>query len=159
MLPCLTLSIIRYGSRVKWSNPGNGFAPSSTPQCSSYWKGSLQVTLGYGCQLYLLTYTGCSRNTSHILNLLVCSVSKLWQVIMVAPPSYCLTIWFIFSFMIKTCTNAHCALVQAMIVTDDIWTKKRLDIYLIELPLPFALVYLHHINDSLKCGRYFCHIP
>ena len=22
MLPCLTLSIIRYGSRVKWSNPG-----------------------------------------------------------------------------------------------------------------------------------------
>ena len=25
--PCLTLSIIRYGSRVKWSNPGNGVAP------------------------------------------------------------------------------------------------------------------------------------
>ena len=24
--PCLTLSIIRYGSRVKWSNPGNGVA-------------------------------------------------------------------------------------------------------------------------------------
>ena len=27
------------GSRVKWSNPGKGVAPSSTPQCSSYWKG------------------------------------------------------------------------------------------------------------------------
>ena len=43
--PCLTLSIIRYGSRVKWSNPGNGVAPSPTPWCSSYWKGSLRVTL------------------------------------------------------------------------------------------------------------------
>ena len=28
MLPCLTLSIIRYGSRVKWGNPGNGVTPS-----------------------------------------------------------------------------------------------------------------------------------
>ena len=28
MPPCLTLSIIRYWSRVKWSNPGNGIAPS-----------------------------------------------------------------------------------------------------------------------------------
>ena len=29
MLPCLTLSIIRYGSRVKWSNPGKWVAASS----------------------------------------------------------------------------------------------------------------------------------
>ena len=27
MPPCLTLSIIRYVSRVKWSNPGKGVAP------------------------------------------------------------------------------------------------------------------------------------
>ena len=27
--PCLTLSNIRYVSRVKWSNPGKGIAPSS----------------------------------------------------------------------------------------------------------------------------------
>ena len=33
--PCLTLSIIRYISRVKWSNPGNGVAPFPTPRCSS----------------------------------------------------------------------------------------------------------------------------
>ena len=46
--PCLTLSIMRYGSRVKWSNPGNGVAPSPTPWCSSYRKGSLRVTLDYG---------------------------------------------------------------------------------------------------------------
>ena len=34
MPPCLTLSIIRYGSSVKWSNPGKGVAPSPTPWCS-----------------------------------------------------------------------------------------------------------------------------
>ena len=51
MPPCLTLSIIRYGSRIKWSNPGEGVAPSPTPRCSSYRKGSLQVTLDYGQQL------------------------------------------------------------------------------------------------------------
>ena len=33
-----------YKVRVKWSNPGNGVAPSPT-QCCSYWKGSLRVTL------------------------------------------------------------------------------------------------------------------
>ena len=32
----------RYGSRVKWRNPGNGVAPSPTPWCSSYRKGSLR---------------------------------------------------------------------------------------------------------------------
>ena len=52
---CLTLSIIRYGSRVKWSNPGKGVAPSLTPWCSSYRKGSLWVTLDKRRQLYLLT--------------------------------------------------------------------------------------------------------
>ena len=54
MLPCLPLSFIGYVSRVKGSNPGNGVAPSPTPWCSSYWKGSLQVILNYGHQLYLL---------------------------------------------------------------------------------------------------------
>ena len=55
MPPCLTLSIVRYGSRVKWSNPGKGVAPSPTPWCISYRKGSLRVTHDYGRQLYLLT--------------------------------------------------------------------------------------------------------
>ena len=32
----LTLSIKRYVSRVKRSNPGKGVAPSPTPRCSSY---------------------------------------------------------------------------------------------------------------------------
>ena len=33
---CLTLSIIRDGSRVKWSKPGKGVTPSTTFLCSSY---------------------------------------------------------------------------------------------------------------------------
>ena len=50
--PCLTLSNIRYISRIKWSNPGKGVAPSPTPWCSRYWKGSLLVALNYSHQLY-----------------------------------------------------------------------------------------------------------
>ena len=53
MPPCLTLSIIRYVWRVKWSNPGKGVAPTPTPWCSSYWKRSLWLALDYGCQLYI----------------------------------------------------------------------------------------------------------
>ena len=53
MPPCLTLSIIRYGSRVKQSNPVKGVAPSPTPWCCSYRKGSLRGTPDYGRQLYL----------------------------------------------------------------------------------------------------------
>ena len=48
MLPCLILSIIRYGSRVKWGNPGKGVAPSPTPWCSCYRKGSLRINLDCG---------------------------------------------------------------------------------------------------------------
>ena len=55
MPPCLTLSIIRYGSRVKWNDTGKGVVPSPT-RCSSYWKRKPSVTLNYGRQLYLLTY-------------------------------------------------------------------------------------------------------
>ena len=51
-LPCLTLSIVRKGSRVKWINPGKGLAPSPTRWSCSYRKVSLQVMLDYGNQLY-----------------------------------------------------------------------------------------------------------
>ena len=52
MPPCLTLSTILWGSRVKWSNPGNAVVSSPTPRCSSYWKRRLRVTLDEGHQLY-----------------------------------------------------------------------------------------------------------
>ena len=54
--PCLTLSIIRYVSRVKWSNPGKGVAPFPTPRFSSYWKGSLWVALDYSRRLYFYLF-------------------------------------------------------------------------------------------------------
>ena len=64
MPPCLTLTIIRYRSRVKWSNQGNGVAPSLTPWCSSYWKGSLQVTFNYSQPyIYIYIYILSSRQT------------------------------------------------------------------------------------------------
>ena len=50
--PCLTLSNIRWESRVKLSNLGKGVVPSPTPRCSSYQKGGLWVTLDKGHQLY-----------------------------------------------------------------------------------------------------------
>ena len=51
-LKYLTLSNIRYVSRVKWSNSGKRVAPSPTSWCSSYWKRSLLVALDYGHQVY-----------------------------------------------------------------------------------------------------------
>ena len=66
MPPCLTLSIIRYGSRVKWSNPGKGVAPFPTPWCNSYRKGSLRVTLDYGRQLYFYLNYGQNPAISDI---------------------------------------------------------------------------------------------
>ena len=57
MIPlCLTHGNIRYIWRVKWSNPGKGVAPSPTPRCRSYWKGSLLVALDYSRQLYVVTH-------------------------------------------------------------------------------------------------------
>ena len=47
ILPRLTLTIIRYVSRVKWINLWKEVVPSLTPRCSSYWKRSLWVTLDY----------------------------------------------------------------------------------------------------------------
>ena len=52
VLDAFLLNTQHYKVRVKWSNPGKGVAPSPTPWCSSYRKGSLRVTLDYGRQLY-----------------------------------------------------------------------------------------------------------
>ena len=47
--PCLTLSNIRYVSRVKWNNPGKVVVPFPIPQCSSFWSPLSMVALDYGC--------------------------------------------------------------------------------------------------------------
>ena len=54
LIPCGSLRIIRYRLRVKWNNPGNGVAPFPTPCCSSYWKGSLRVTLDFGHRISII---------------------------------------------------------------------------------------------------------
>ena len=48
------LNTQQYKVRIKgkWSNPEKNLAPSPTFRCSSYWKGSLLVTLDYCRQLY-----------------------------------------------------------------------------------------------------------
>ena len=59
MPPCLTHSIIRYGSRVKWSNPGKGVVPSPTHRCCSYRKrafGSLSTMVAN----FTFTYSICA---------------------------------------------------------------------------------------------------
>ena len=47
MLPCLTLIIMIYISRLKMINQGKRVAPSPTSRFSSNWKGSLMVALDY----------------------------------------------------------------------------------------------------------------
>ena len=66
---CLTLSNMRYVSRVKWSNSGKGVAPSPTPWCSSYWKGSLLVALNYGCQL---------KKKFYLIIIIICLHTVIW---------------------------------------------------------------------------------
>ena len=56
MPPCLTLSTIKYVSRVKWRNQGKGVAPSPMPCCSSNWKGNSRVALDYRHKLYFYIY-------------------------------------------------------------------------------------------------------
>ena len=46
VLDAALLNTQHYKVRVKWSSSRNGVAPSPTPRYSSYWKGSLRVTLG-----------------------------------------------------------------------------------------------------------------
>ena len=38
---------------VYWSNPEKGIVPSSSPQCYSYWKGSLWITLDYSWSTFI----------------------------------------------------------------------------------------------------------
>ena len=52
---------VRIKGKVEQSR--EGVAPSPTPWCSSYRKGSLRVTLDYGRQLYLKIHSIVPKNT------------------------------------------------------------------------------------------------
>ena len=76
--PYLTLGIIRYISRVNWSNPRKKVVLSPPPQCSSNWKESLWIALNYGRPLYLIyiyiyIYSGQSKV------LLQIHLPRLWR--------------------------------------------------------------------------------
>ena len=71
VLDASLLSIINYVSRVKWSNPGKGVAPSSIHRCSSYLKGKLGVTLEYD---RLLEFTNIYIYIYILTNLLSTSI-------------------------------------------------------------------------------------
>ena len=47
---------LRIEGRVDPSMESSSAHPYPTPQCSSYWKGSLLVALHYGRQIYLLYF-------------------------------------------------------------------------------------------------------
>ena len=72
---CLTLSNIRYVSRVKWSHPGKRVLPSPKHRCSSYWKEILLVVLNYCRQLYIVSMFHGKKGSLiliHSQNYIVC---------------------------------------------------------------------------------------
>ena len=75
--PCLTLSNIRYVSRVKWNNPGKRVAPSPKPWCRSYWKGSLLVTIDSAHQLKKYLNITCLITTVFIAILIHYTLSPI----------------------------------------------------------------------------------
>ena len=77
MPSCLTLSIIRYGSRVKRSNPGNGVAPSPTLWCSSYRKESFRIALNYSRQLFYPSKVHCQKEVAVIQILILSCLQDL----------------------------------------------------------------------------------
>ena len=102
MLPCLTLSIIRQGSRVKWSNPGKGVASSATSWCCSNRKGTLRVIVDYSHNLYF-TYLGLWIQTlsflllryfSGYVSMITVSYSKIYSLVQ----------WNIFTFQLSILT-------------------------------------------------------
>ena len=62
MPPCLKLSIKRYGSRVKWGNPGKGVASSPAPRVvaikkAAFGSPSTAVTnFTFYCYIYIYIY-------------------------------------------------------------------------------------------------------
>ena len=108
--PCLTLTIIKFESRVKWNNPEKGLTPSHTPWCSSYWKESLQVAFDYGRRLYFL--------------LIFFKTSKLCSM------------FLLLNLSILTLTNIFCRLIHHIISSlfiQTMWILVYLDIHMLKV--------------------------
>ena len=79
MLSCLTLRIIRYGSQIMLNNPENGVVLLPKPSCSSYWKGSLQVTHDSGHFFKFLLYRALENRTENEAEMNKCLELALYQ--------------------------------------------------------------------------------
>ena len=129
--PCLTLSNIMYGSRLKWSNPGKGVTPSPTLRCSSYWKGSLLVALDCGWQLYLLVI---DSNTSK--HLMVRRNDSCWICLFVLNSNIC---WIYLLVL-----NSNICWIYLLVLNSNIcW------IYLIVLNSNICCIYLLVLNINI----------
>ena len=71
MPPCLTFSIMRYGSRVQWRNPGKGRESYSKPRYSSHSKGSLWATsnavANFTFLLFILSIIDIEHSPNHTI--------------------------------------------------------------------------------------------
>ena len=133
--PCLTLSNVRHVSRVKWSNPGKGVAPSPTPWCSSYWKGNHMVTLDYGRQLYfsiiiVLRVSIMKPNASSILSILPLLAKCFGEIYiqMLGWDFWHLLLWWIVrinDFVYKFIRKPFWFFLWIFLTSDWIWLKSR----------------------------------
>ena len=102
-------SIIRYVSRVNWSNAWNGVAFSPTPWCSSYRKGRLQVTFDYGHQLYFWLFI-----------LLLFSLSPFLYLFIRISIHFCFLVWC--SFFVKWHVNLRGLFnSKAILLKEQMW--------------------------------------
>ena len=102
-----------------------------TPQCSSYWKGSLQIALDYDCQLYLYIHT---HSLTHIyvdnffvfLYVYVCVCEKESYI---RNPKWKLYLWFSICIHMwihtETYTPAYIERLFCVSVCFCVWLRER----------------------------------
>ena len=118
--PCLALSNIRYVSRVKWSNPGEGVAPIPTPRWreasekGAFWSSSNMLANLYICILiYIYIYIYIYEHI-HTFIYVVCVGGCINGRLMSSSDKYslnvcCTTIWFPTEMLLRhvyNCVNS-----------------------------------------------------
>ena len=109
--PLLNTQHYKVRIKGKVGNPGKGVAPSPTPWCSSYWKGSLRVTLNDGRQLYFTHLLWNKRKTVNIyvdvlgnIYLCLCEWISKWICISIVSSMWLLT-WVHFLYYLFIIDN------------------------------------------------------
>ena len=117
-----------------WSNPGKGVAPSPTPQCSSYWKGSLLVA----------NFTYFTIN-SMLLEMIFLKNTKIsYEIKQIQNKKYITFNFFFFFFFLNNyfpLPKSQVNVLQRNITMVGGWNKEIKPPYAY-LPFPFTQVYL-----------------